>query len=118
MIEFGAEKRRKAEKAVFEKADAANPAKARFLANMSHEIRTPMNAVIGMADLPVLDGLGATRRILEQTQSLTRVPRIVAISAGVSVEEQEACRQAGMSSFVRKPFRAEDLISEINASRG
>lgn len=39
------------EKALREKADAANKAKSDFLSRMSHDIRTPLNAILGITHL-------------------------------------------------------------------
>lgn len=55
--------------------------------------------------MPVMDGLDATRRIREWEASLGRAPTpIVALTAGVFDEDKEKCRLAGMDDFVGKPF--------------
>ncbi|MBL8915800.1 MAG: response regulator [Archangium sp.] len=56
--------------------------------------------------MPNLDGFEATRRI-RSTQA-KRLP-IIALTAGVMVEDRERCLSAGMDAFLVKPVRLEDL---------
>ena len=57
-------------------AETASLAKSSFLATMSHEIRTPMNGILGMAQLLLMSGTGASeqrdyaRTILNSGQTL------------------------------------------------
>jgi len=51
--------------------------------------------------MPVMDGLQATRQIKLQPQ-FENLP-IIAMSAGVSAGEQEQCKLAGMIDFIPKP---------------
>ncbi|GGK49950.1 hypothetical protein Ppa06_09690 [Planomonospora parontospora subsp. parontospora] len=57
--------------------------------------------------MPNMDGLEATRRIRAE-QPGTR-PYIVALTASVLGEDQEACRNAGMDDYLAKPVRAHEL---------
>ena len=56
--------------------------------------------------MPVLDGLSATRKIREMDEN---APPIIALSAGVTKEEREACTEAGMVDFLAKPLKREPL---------
>ena len=58
--------------------------------------------------MPVMDGFESTRRVraLEGPRSRTF---IVALTGGVTVEEQETCRTAGMDAFIPKPLQAARL---------
>ncbi|GGL34850.1 hybrid sensor histidine kinase/response regulator [Planomonospora parontospora] len=57
--------------------------------------------------MPNMDGLEATRRIrAEQPEPR---PYIVALTASVLGEDQEACRNAGMDDYLAKPVRAHEL---------
>jgi PAS domain S-box-containing protein len=62
-------------------------------------------------NMPVLDGLGATRRIRaeEAATGLARTP-VVALSASVFEHERADIREAGCDSFLAKPFREGDLF--------
>ncbi len=61
--------------------------------------------------MPVMDGLEATRR-LKQSPRTARIP-IVAMTAGVLETERETCRAAGMVGFVSKPFEIRDLVQTV-----
>ncbi len=62
--------------------------------------------------MPVLDGLEATRAIRRLSGPVARIP-IVALTANVLPEQIEHCRKAGMNDHVAKPFVTEDLQSMV-----
>ncbi len=64
--------------------------------------------------MPVMDGLEATRRIREweAEQGVGRLP-VVALSAGVFSEETEHARAAGMDDSLSKPVRQEALMAVV-----
>ena len=62
--------------------------------------------------MPVLDGLEATRMIRRLGGEAARTP-IVALTANVLPEQIERCRKAGMDDHVAKPFVSEDLQSAV-----
>lgn len=57
--------------------------------------------------MPELDGIAATKKIRE-IKEFTNTP-IIALTAGVSVEERNACFDAGMTDFLAKPIDRKDL---------
>ena len=61
--------------------------------------------------MPVMDGLEATRLIREQPQFAT-LP-IIAMSAGVTLDEQEKCHAAGMSDFIAKPINPLYMLEKL-----
>jgi signal transduction histidine kinase/ligand-binding sensor domain-containing protein/ActR/RegA family two-component response regulator len=61
--------------------------------------------------MPVLDGLEATRRI--RSRDGAAAPPVVALTANVLAEDREACREAGMSGFLAKPVRMEELAAVL-----
>jgi signal transduction histidine kinase len=65
--------------------------------------------------MPVMDGLEATRRI--RGLDLPVQPLIVALTASAYETDRERCLQAGMDDFLGKPFRLEALRSKLAAFR-
>ncbi|HPJ12872.1 MAG TPA: response regulator [Caldisericia bacterium] len=63
--------------------------------------------------MPVLDGLDATRKIRQWEQSKHKHIPIVALTAGALSEEKERCLQAGMDDFLPKPIHIETLRSLV-----
>lgn len=59
--------------------------------------------------MPVMDGLEATRRIRALPPPASAVP-IVAVTASVMPEQVEACRGAGMDGHLAKPIDRETLL--------
>lgn len=57
-------------------------------------------------NMPEMDGLEATRQIV---QDYADRPRIIALTANATVSEREACHQAGMDDFLSKPVQAAGL---------
>jgi CheY-like chemotaxis protein len=66
--------------------------------------------------MPVLDGLEATRRIRadEQSQSRSRVT-IIAMTANAREEDRQVCLDAGMDDFISKPIRMASLVDKLQA---
>ena len=60
--------------------------------------------------MPVMDGLTATRKIRQELH--LDIP-IVAMTASVLTTEREQCKSSGMNDFVAKPIVAEQLFSAI-----
>ncbi|MFI5952655.1 response regulator [Cryptosporangium sp. NPDC051539] len=79
--------------------------------------RTSYDAVLMDIQMPVLDGLEATRRIRAEVPA-DRQPHIIAMTASVLVEDQAACRAAGMDSYLPKPVRAADLAAMLAGVAG
>ncbi len=65
--------------------------------------------------MPVMDGVEATRRILAEVPS---PPTIIAMSANVLAEERQRCLDAGMVDFVTKPFRPKNVQRIIETWSG
>lgn len=62
-------------------------------------------------EMPEMGGLEATREILGT--GLHSDLRIIALTAHALPEERRRCLASGMSGFVTKPFRAEDLYRVV-----
>ncbi len=63
-------------------------------------------------NMPVMDGYEASRQI-RQSGRWPDLP-IVALTANAMSEERERCRAAGMSDYLAKPFRREELAALLD----
>ena len=66
------------------------------------------HAVLMDVHMPVMDGIAATRNIRSYPK-YARLP-VIALTAGVTLEEQESYFACGMNAFLAKPVNPEDLI--------
>ena len=70
----------------------------------------PYDLVLMDCQMPVMDGMTATRLIREHEQRHDRMPTpILALTAHATREELDPCYAAGMNGHLSKPFKAEDL---------
>ena len=63
-------------------------------------------------NMPVMDGYEASRQI-RRSGRWPQMP-IVALTANAMSEERERCRAAGMSDYLAKPFRREELAALLD----
>jgi len=78
--------------------------------------RTSYDLVLMDVQMPVMDGLEATRCIVERWQAAER-PRIVAMTANATREDREACIMSGMDGYIAKPIHVPELVAELEATR-
>ncbi|HUW50299.1 MAG TPA: response regulator [Sulfuricella sp.] len=75
--------------------------------------RHEFDAILMDIQMPVMDGLEATRQIREkEKQSGGHVP-IIAITANTLPQDQELCVQAGMDDYVAKPVEINKLFTAL-----
>jgi CheY-like chemotaxis protein len=72
---------------------------------------TAFDVVLMDLQMPVMDGLTATRHI-RQDMGLQQLP-IVAMTANVMQSDREACEAAGMNEHVGKPFDLQHLVTVL-----
>lgn len=71
------------------------------------------HAVLMDVQMPVMDGLEATRRIRAlPDERVSRLP-VVGLTAGVSLEERMRAQEAGMDTVVGKPFDPDLLVHTL-----
>jgi signal transduction histidine kinase/DNA-binding response OmpR family regulator len=76
--------------------------------------REPFDVVLMDVQMPEMDGLEATRRIVAAHGPSG--PRIVAMTANAMAEDREACLAAGMADYLTKPIRVEELADALARS--
>ena len=68
----------------------------------------PYHIILMDIQMPEIDGLEATRQIL-QNSSLKFTPYIIALTAQALPEDIEIAQQVGMRDYITKPFKLEQL---------
>lgn len=74
------------------------------------------DVVLMDVQMPVMDGLEATRRIRQELPE-PRQPRIIAMTANAMQGDREMCLASGMNDYVSKPIRIEALTNTLLNSR-
>jgi CheY-like chemotaxis protein len=72
------------------------------------------DAVLMDVQMPVMDGLAAARAI--RTGLRLTLP-VIAMTAGVTQEERDACTAAGMDDFIAKPIEEDELVAVLKKYR-
>jgi signal transduction histidine kinase/DNA-binding response OmpR family regulator len=75
--------------------------------------RQPYDVVLMDVQMPEMDGLEATRRIVARWPSPVQRPRIVAMTANAMQGDREECLAAGMDDYVTKPIRVDALVEAL-----
>jgi CheY-like chemotaxis protein len=76
----------------------------------------PFDVVLMDLQMPVLDGMAATREI-RATPGLQALP-IIAMTANAMPEDREACAQVGMNDHIGKPFELGHLVQVLRRHTG
>jgi GAF domain-containing protein/CheY-like chemotaxis protein/HPt (histidine-containing phosphotransfer) domain-containing protein len=74
--------------------------------------RQTYDLLLSDVQMPEMDGLEATRRILERWPAGER-PWIVAMTAEAMSGDRERCLAAGMNDYLAKPIRVDELVAAI-----
>jgi CheY-like chemotaxis protein len=75
--------------------------------------RHAYDLVLMDVQMPEMDGLEASRRIVERWPEGRR-PRIVAMTANATQGDREMCLAAGMDDYLTKPIRVERLVEVLS----
>ena len=79
--------------------------------------RRPYDVILMDIEMPEMDGMEATRRLLTGPARGTR-PKIIAVTANAMDGDRERFLAAGMSGYVSKPIRVEELVAALEACAG
>jgi signal transduction histidine kinase/HAMP domain-containing protein/ActR/RegA family two-component response regulator len=74
--------------------------------------RQPYDLVLMDVQMPEMDGLEATRRIVDDIPAEQR-PWIVAMTANAMDGDRERCIKAGMQGYISKPIRVDELVDAV-----
>ncbi|MBK8499029.1 MAG: tetratricopeptide repeat protein [Flavobacteriales bacterium] len=86
---------------------------ARIEADLDHDIALVLMDV----QMPVMDGMAATRHIRAMDGPVAHLP-IIALTASVLPNDLSKCLDAGMDACVSKPFKADELVRAIGTLTG
>ncbi len=75
--------------------------------------RQRYDVVLMDVQMPEMDGLEASRRIVAQWPEAAARPRIVAMTANAMQGDREECLAAGMDDYVTKPIRVDALVQAL-----
>ena len=68
--------------------------------------------------MPVMDGLDATRVIRQREMQTKRHQKILAMTANAMRGDRDRCLEAGMDGYVSKPVDRQELVAEIERVLG
>ena len=75
--------------------------------------REPFDLIFMDLQMPVMDGLAATRAIRALPDSVLSHLPIVALTANAMEQDKAQCREAGMDDFISKPIDVPELLSKL-----
>jgi two-component system, sensor histidine kinase and response regulator len=75
-------------------------------------LQRSFDAILMDVQMPVFDGLQATREIRTREGRGRHIP-IIAMTAGAMLGDQETCLAAGMDDYVSKPYVASALLDTV-----
>ena len=104
-----------------------------FLKKMGYKVETATNGeealtmlsknifdlVLMDIQMPVMNGLEATKNIRSE-KSVVKNPKIpiIALTANAMTQDREKCLSVGMTDYIAKPFKPEDLKAKIEKILG
>jgi len=79
--------------------------------------RQKYDVVLMDVQMPEMDGMEATRKILDLTGfgnlSGLKPPHIIGLTANAMQGDREACLEAGMKDYIAKPIRVDELVDAL-----
>jgi len=79
--------------------------------------RQPYDVILMDVQMPEMDGLEASRRLVQLRPDPARRPWIIALTANAMQGDREMCLAAGMDDYISKPIKRAELQAAIERSR-
>jgi len=79
--------------------------------------RQPYDIVLMDVQMPEMDGLEATQRLLQTRPQAADRPWIIAVTANAMQGDREICFGAGMDDYISKPIKAAELRAALERGR-
>jgi|CXWL01.1.fsa_nt_gi PAS domain S-box-containing protein len=79
--------------------------------------RQTYDVILMDMQMPEMDGLEATRRIIQTHPTRRQRPWIIALTANAMEGDREICLEVGMDDFLSKPIRREEMAAAIARAR-
>jgi CheY-like chemotaxis protein len=79
--------------------------------------RQRYDIVLMDVQMPEMDGLESTKRIVKEFPTRTDRPWIIALTANAMQGDRELCLHAGMDDYISKPLRLTELASALERAR-
>lgn len=79
--------------------------------------RQEYDVILMDVQMPEMDGLEATRKILERWPKKSERPHIIAMTADAMESDRQLCLEAGMDDYVAKPIRVPELMETLSKAK-
>jgi CheY-like chemotaxis protein len=79
--------------------------------------RQSYDVILMDVQMPEMDGLEATRRIIARQPDPKQRPWIIALTANAMHGDRENCLSAGMDDYISKPIKKEELMTALERFR-
>ncbi len=79
--------------------------------------RQPYDVILMDVQMPEMDGLEATRWIVENYPRPAARPWIIALTANAMQGDRERCLEAGMDDYISKPIKTPELAAALERAR-
>ncbi len=98
---------------IFKRIDLKSQAATNGQEAVELYLKNDFDLILMDCQMPVMDGLEASREIRKLEQLNNKKTPIIALTANAFKEDRDACIAAGMDGFLSKPFKKKQLLKVI-----